>query len=243
MLGVSCGDTTELDDAAAASTEATEPPQVSSTPASTATGEASAATESESSAQSRDYLIDVWADNWFALYINGEKLGEDSVPITVERSFNKESFQIATPEITSIAIEAKDYKETDSGLEYIGQPNQQIGDGGLIVQITDASGTVVASSDDSWRSFVVQSAPLNPECVTSSDPDTACSSLELDAPEGWYDSEFDDSSWENVSVYSEADVRPKDGYSEVIWDPSAQFIWSSDLELDNTVLLRKKVSK
>ena len=36
------------------------------------------------------FLAEVWADNWFALYVNGKKVGEDSVPITTERSFNSE---------------------------------------------------------------------------------------------------------------------------------------------------------
>ena len=35
---------------------------------------------------------DVWADNWFALYVGDKLLIEDSVSITTERSFNAESF-------------------------------------------------------------------------------------------------------------------------------------------------------
>ncbi len=34
------------------------------------------------------FQAEVWADNWFSLYKNGEKVGEDSVPITTEKSFN-----------------------------------------------------------------------------------------------------------------------------------------------------------
>ena len=37
----------------------------------------------ESSGQ---FEIDVWADNWSAIYVDGVKVGEDSVPITTERS-------------------------------------------------------------------------------------------------------------------------------------------------------------
>jgi len=36
------------------------------------------------------FQAEIWVDNWFALYINGKKVGEDSVPITTERSFNSE---------------------------------------------------------------------------------------------------------------------------------------------------------
>ena len=33
------------------------------------------------------FQAEIWADNWFALYVNGKKVGEDSVPITTEKSF------------------------------------------------------------------------------------------------------------------------------------------------------------
>ena len=39
------------------------------------------------------FQAEVWVDNWFALYINGKKVGEDSVPITTERSFNSEKIK------------------------------------------------------------------------------------------------------------------------------------------------------
>ena len=38
-----------------------------------------------------EFVAEVWADNWFALYVNGELVGEDSTPITTERSFNAET--------------------------------------------------------------------------------------------------------------------------------------------------------
>ena len=31
------------------------------------------------------FQAEVWADNWFALYVNGKKVGEDSTPITTEK--------------------------------------------------------------------------------------------------------------------------------------------------------------
>ena len=83
------------------------------------------------------FTAEVWADNWFALYVNGELVGEDSVPITTERSFNAEVIEFSATYPLTIGIEAKDFKETDSGLEYIGTDRQQMGDGGIIAQITD----------------------------------------------------------------------------------------------------------
>ena len=84
-----------------------------------------------------EFVAEVWADNWFALYVNGELVGEDSTPITTERSFNAETITFTATYPLTIAIEAKDFKETDSGIEYIGERNQQMGDGGLIAQIKD----------------------------------------------------------------------------------------------------------
>ena len=38
---------------------------------------------------------EIWADNWFEMYVNGKKVLEDSVPITTERSFNAETTDLA----------------------------------------------------------------------------------------------------------------------------------------------------
>ena len=44
------------------------------------------------------FKVQVWADNWFSLYVDETFVGEDPVPITTERSFNAEtlSFSAAT---------------------------------------------------------------------------------------------------------------------------------------------------
>lgn len=81
------------------------------------------------------FQAEVWADNWFALYVNGMKVGEDSVPITTEKSFNSEKIKFTASYPLTIAVIAKDFTENSSGLEYIGKRNQQIGDGGIILQI------------------------------------------------------------------------------------------------------------
>ena len=138
----------------------------------------------------------MWADNWMAVYVNGELIGEDSVPITTERSFNSETFTFEATYPFTIAIEAKDFKETDSGIEYIGQPNQQIGDGGLIAQVTDtSSGQVVATTGSDWSLLVLQRAPLNTECADDPDPDATCRSERIDTPSDWTAPDFDDSDW------------------------------------------------
>jgi hypothetical protein len=189
------------------------------------------------------FAAEVWADNWFALYVNGELIGEDSVPITTERSFNSETFTFEAEYPLTIAIEAKDFKENDSGLEYIGEQNQQMGDGGLIAQITDTvTGEVVAVTDGTWSALVIHQAPLNPECEKDADPTTTCLSEISAAPDDWTANGFDDNGWEAATTWTEAEVSPKDGYDQISWDPSAELIWGSDLEIDNTVLLRLDVA-
>jgi preprotein translocase subunit YajC len=185
------------------------------------------------------FRADVWADNWFSMSVNGKKVGEDSVPITTERSFNAETFTFTASYPLTIAVQAKDYKETDSGLEYIGQGNQQMGDGGLIVQITNvATGKVVAVTDSSWKSLVIQRAPLNPTCEKDAEPDKTCKSESVPEPAGWTTVGFHDSSWTPATVWSADAVGPKGGYTGITWNPKARFIWGTELHIDNTVLLR-----
>lgn len=180
---------------------------------------------------------EVWSDNWFAFYAGETKVAEDSVPITTERSFNAEVFTFDVSLPIQLNFVLKDYKENDSGLEYIGQGNQQMGDGGFIMQLTDTStGRVVAVSDSSFRCLVIHKAPLNRDCEKSRQPLTACQYRILPEPPGWKLLGFDMSAWEPATVFSPEQVGPKDGYKAIQWDPSAKLIWSSDLKADNTVL-------
>ena len=188
------------------------------------------------------FRVEVWADNWMAVYVDGELVGEDSVPITTERSFNAETFTFEAAYPFTVAIEAKDFKETDSGIEYIGKSNQQMGDGGLIAQVTDvARGEVVAATGSDWSVLVVQRAPLNRDCADDPDPTTTCRSESIDSPSGWADAGFDDTSWVAATEWTSAAVSPKGGYNEINWVDSAKLIWGSDLEVDNTVLMRFSV--
>ena len=198
---------------------------------------------STSSGSATGFQIEVWADNWSAVYIDGEPIGEDSVPITTERSFNAEVYSFDAQMPFTVSIEAMDFKETDSGIEYIGEPNQQMGDGGIIAQITDlGTGEVVAVTDADWQSLVVHQAPLNTECADDPDPDETCEFATVDIPAEWTSPGFDDSAWVAATEWSAAEVGPKEGYEEVSWDPSAQLIWGTDLKVDNTILLRTTVS-
>ena len=188
---------------------------------------------------------EAWSDNWFALYLGEELLIEDSVSITTERSFNAESFTFNADYPLHLNFILKDYKENDTGLEYIGANNQQMGDGGFIAQFTDTeTGEVIAVSNGAWKCSVIHQAPLDKSCENEANPvagEGACDFIALDEPAGWKSATFDDSAWQNATVHSSSDVSPKDGYDQITWDGSAELIWGSDLETDNTVLCRVKV--
>ena len=143
-----------------------------------------------------------------------------------------------------IGLVAKDFKENDTGLEYIGARNQQMGDGGVILQIMDDTGEAVVVSNDGWQCLVIHSAPLDKSCEGSSDPvagEGACTFEASEEPDGWDTADFDASDWPQADVYSASEVGPKDGYDEITWVNDAELIWGPDLEQSNTVLCRLTV--
>ena len=100
----------------------------------------------------------------------------------------------------------------------------------------------MAVTGASWQTLVVHRAPLNTDCEKDSDPDTACEFEIAETPAGWTSADFDDSAWSGATEWSANDVGPKDGYDEISWDANAQLVWGTDLEVDNTVLLRFTVT-
>lgn len=191
------------------------------------------------------FQLDAWADNWFAAYLGEELIIEDSVSITTERSFNAETVTFEASYPLNLNFILKDFKENDTGLEYIGSSRQQMGDGGFIMQLIDTgSGDVVAVSNADWACTVIHEAPLDKSCEAESNPvagTAPCDFTDLGEPEGWKLADFDDSEWIDTTIHSANDVRPKDGYDQISWEASAEFIWGPDLETNNTVLCRVQV--
>ena len=185
---------------------------------------------------------DVWADNWFAFYLGEQLILEDSIAITTERSFNGESFTFNADYPMQLNFIAKDFKENDTGLEYIGARNQQMGDGGLIAQfINSADSQLIAATDSSWKCLVIHEAPLNKSCEASSSPiagEAPCDFRSSAEPAGWKSLDFDDSTWANAIEHSTSAVRPKGGYDVIDWQEQASLVWSEDLETHNTLLCR-----
>lgn len=188
------------------------------------------------------FKLEAWADNWFAAYLENDLIIEDSVSIDTERSFNAETINFSGDYPLHLNFILKDFKENDTGLEYIGAANQQMGDGGFIMQITDTeTNQVIAVSNQDWKCEIIHQAPPDRSCESEPNPVAgvgACTFSSSEAPANWTASDCDDSLWGNATEHTEAAVDPKDGYDEISWDESAQLIWGTDLEIDNTLLCR-----
>ena len=190
---------------------------------------------------------EVWVDNWFAFYLGETLIKEDSVSITTERSFNKETFTFEAEYPLQLNFIVKDYMKDDTGLECIGTDRQQMGDGGFIAQFTNAeTGELIAVTNSNWKGLVIHEAPLDVTCAKAANPvagQGACGFTSLSEPAGWKLPGFDDSSWATATVYSAQDVGPKQGYEEVRWDPAAQLIWGPNLKTNNIILYRLTVTQ
>ena len=189
------------------------------------------------------FRAEVCADNWFSFSLGEQTVFEDSVPITAERSFNKEVFGFDGDFPLVLNFVVKDYTANDSGLEYIGTARQQMGDGGFIAQIKDTTtGRYVAVTNGAWKCLVVHRAPLDTSCEKSATPEADCKATIDTEPDGWKTATFDTSAWPAATEYSAATVDAKFGYDEVTWDASARLIWSSSLKQDNTLLCKLVVA-
>ncbi len=188
------------------------------------------------------FKLEAWADNWFVAYSGDDLIVEDSVSITTERSFNAETKIFSDNYPIQLNVIMKDFKENDTGLEYIGENNQQMGDGGFIMQITDTqTNEVIAVSNSDWVCKVIHEGPLDKSCENEANPiagTAPCTFSTISEPNNWKSSSYNDSAWSNAIVYTEAQVSPKDGYDEINWNSSAKLIWGVDLETSNTILCR-----
>ena len=165
----------------------------------------------------------MYADNWFMLYINGELVAVDSIKFIPH---NVVSVDILPTYPMTIAVMAKDNADPISGMEYA---NTNIGDGGFILKFAD--GTVTNSK---WKAKKFSWGPIDRDIKKPRVQN-------LPIPENWFATDFDDSQWTVAQEYTEQDVGPKQPYFEHDFN-GAKFVWTDDLELDNTVIFRHVVT-
>lgn len=165
----------------------------------------------------------VYADNWFVLYVNGKLTAVDSIDFIPH---NVVSVDILPEYPMTIAVMAKDNADPKTGLEY----GDHIGDGGFILKFSD--GTVTNAS---WKAKCFFRGPLR--------GDTKSPAVEhTPIPENWFAVDFDDRAWPNATEYSEARVNPKEAFHAADFS-GAKFIWSADLDLDNTLIFRTRIDR
>lgn len=196
----------------------------------------------------------IHADNYFELYVNGTFVGRDRVPFT---PFNSSIVRFKAKYPITYAFKCADWEEhLGVGMEY---DTYNVGDAGIVAYFSDGTKT-----DETWKAQVFYIAPLdNPACVvenadgtrtstncpskptcSSAKNPSGCYALHYPVPEGWELRTFDDSKWPAASIFTEARFSPKEAYTNyrgLFRD--GKFIWTSNLDLDNFVILRKTVTK
>lgn len=167
--------------------------------------------------------VNVYADNWFMLYINGKPVAVDSIDFLPH---NVVSVDILPEYPMTIAVLTKDNADPKTGLEY----GNHIGDAGFILKFAD--GTVTNST---WKAKPFFIGPLNHDVQN---PKVWSAPL----PANWFDVNFDDSKWDQATEYTEQRVNPKQPFYQADFS-GAKWIWTKDLDLDNTVIFRTRIEK
>jgi len=203
----------------------------------------------------------IFADNYFELYVNGRLLAVDAVPFT---PFNSSVIRFKVDRPFSVAVLAVDWEEhLGLGSENNRGQAYHPGDAGFVAVIKDESGKTVTITNGTWRAQTFYIAPLQDRsclkvqnqrrdssaCSTKSVQDgRSFSAAHWTLPKNWFVENYDDSAWPQASVFTNdtvgVDNKPAFmNFTDVFDDPKAdaEFIWSSNLVLDNLVLLRKTV--
>lgn len=193
----------------------------------------------------------LFGDNYSEIYVNDKLLGVDPVPYT---PFNSTVVRFKVKRPYTIAVKLVDWEENMGlGTENNNGNLYHPGDGGFIAQFSDGtvtnttwkaqtfyiapleSTTSVVTLSDGTRSSA--SASVKPGCADS------CYAVHYPLPASWSSPSFDDSGWPRASVYTAQTVGvnfPAFMNFTNAWS-NAQFIWSSNLILDNVVCLRTTV--
>lgn len=203
----------------------------------------------------------IFADNYFELYINGTAVGKDAIPFT---QFNSHivRFKVSAP--YTIALKLVDWEENLGLGSESNQGNSfHPGDGGLVAVFQDDNGNTVATTGNEWKAQCFYSAPIKDLSCPSESGSTRSTAdcntegvsdgsdfyaLHWALPDAWMNADFDDSDWPSATTFTNntVGVDNKQSYTDFtdIFDASsddAEFIWSTNLILDNEVIVRYSV--
>ncbi|WP_413691572.1 hypothetical protein [Psychromonas sp. KJ10-2] len=135
----------------------------------------------------------------------------------------------------------------------------------MVAVFKDADNQTIAITDSTWKAQNYYTSPIsNLSCLSetrTSRLSTQCSikatndasvlyGVHWPIPTGWEKQGYDDSQWPVASTFSNdtVGVDNKKSYTNFTdifdnADQDAQFIWSTNLNLDNKILLRKTVAQ
>jgi len=203
----------------------------------------------------------IFADNYFEIYVNGKAVGKDKVPFT---KFNSSIVRFKANRPFTIAMKLVDWEEAlGLGTEKNSRSDFHAGDGGMVAVIKDRKENTIAVTNENWKAQTFYTAPIKDlSCVTEngtlrisekcdhtdSDDGTSFYGLHWEIPTSWEKAHFDDSKWPSATTYTNETigVSNKESYTnfiDIFDDPTinAEFIWSTNVVLDNEVIVRYTV--
>lgn len=203
----------------------------------------------------------VFADNYFEMYINGVPVGKDKVPYT---QFNSSIVRFKVKRPFTIAMLLVDWEENLSlGSELSGNFAYHDGDGGMVAVFMDSNNKIIAKTGTDWKAQTFYTSPIvNLSCPTENGSlrrSDQCSTQDVNdgkafyalhwhKPTDWMQASFDDALWPNATTFTNTviGVNNKPAYTNftnIFDDPKddAMFIWSSNVILDNEVVVRYTV--
>lgn len=205
----------------------------------------------------------IFADNYFEMYINGTQVGKDNVPYT---QFNSNIVRFRVKQPFTVAMLLVDWEEhlglgseNNNGFQY------HAGDGGMVAVFKDSANNFIGTTGSDWKAQTFYTSPiidlscptengnlrLSNNCSTQdSNNGTNYYGLHWPKPANWMNTAFDDTSWPSATTYSNATigVDNKPAYTnfiDIFDNPAndAKFIWSTNIILDNEVIVRAKIGK
>jgi hypothetical protein len=195
------------------------------------------------------------------MYINGIPVGKDKIPFT---PFNSSIIRFIVTKPYTIAMKLVDWEENlGVGSEKSRGSAFHAGDGGMVAVIKDMDNNIIATTNENWKAQTFYTAPIKDlSCVmesglirtskncneTDSNDGTSYFGLHWELPSDWEKEFFNDSNWPNATTYlnKTIGVDNKKAYTNFIeifdsQTKDAKFIWSSNVVLDNEVILRYTV--
>lgn len=191
---------------------------------------------------------ELFGDNYFELYINGQFVARDSISFV---PFNSTAVRFQASYPITVAVHMADWEtHYGVGMEYA---SFNVGDAGFIARFDNG-----AVTNAEWKVLPVYISPLDdPACVVEDASGNAnasacsirpscadgnpilCRALHYPLPVGWTEPGFNDSNWQNATLYEADSVTRAPGYANYADRfGDASFIWSPSLKLDNQVLAR-----